>query len=331
MQRLAALRDYASGHGHDGNKVTPNSRVAALLALRPHLEQRHQLAGSERLQSLSALRPHAIAPEQSHQPAGSERVQLLSALQRESHAVDTAGFRIAAAAEPIAAERIIYISFSALREAQIKYDLAKSSLPSSGRKRWHYNSTQRKAAAKPRVRRSHAQTRAALCRVRPLMGADRCHCSGNTCFRALLHIAPDVVSFIQQYANAPKAVQDMTVMLQTEHCQHTCRQRLPSVCFLGCLMSATCWGKLMNFGPVRLGKLLSGRMWDSRMAGFRRLVDLATLRPKRLLCHFFILQMYIAQVETLPDAYVHKYSSRRKCRIAGAMTAMTHQAMTTQW
>jgi hypothetical protein len=82
-------------------------------------------------------------------------------------------------------------------------------------------------------------------------------------------------------------------------------------------MSAKCWGKLMNFGPVRLGKLVTGRMWDTLMAGFRRLGDIAALRPQRQACHFFILQMYITQGETLPDVYIHKYASRRRRRLQG--------------
>ena len=168
----------------------------------------------------------------------------------------------------------------------------------------------------PGGRRSHAESRGDVSRLRVLLAARACQCPRESCYRPLLDDFDDVAAFVREFAHSPKVVQDMLIMQQTEHSGRP-SPRAVEVLLFGHSVSNPCFGKLMQFSRGRLAKLLRGEFWDLRRSCFRRLGPSLASRPQLHVCHLFLLQMYIRLGETLPDEYFHKYARRRRRRIAG--------------
>ena len=76
-------------------------------------------------------------------------------------------------------DAIIYISWSALREARTQYDMSRAAEDSmrQGKKRPLYNNRRRIAQAKPQARINHASVRGDPHRLRALAHLTSCHCS----------------------------------------------------------------------------------------------------------------------------------------------------------
>ena len=142
-----------------------------------------------------------------------------------------------------------------------------------------------------------------------------CQCPRLTCFKCVRDNFQDIASFMTEFSAAPKVVQDLVFMLQTEHV----RKGVPlTLHFFGTCVSRVCLAHIMMLGPMRLQKLITGTMWDMRSRAFRSMgTDLA---PQREACNLFLLQIYIRLGETLPDAYFQKYAKRRQHRYAGIDT-----------